>query len=186
MSAPSTAPPGSPPRKKRHGCLIGCLIVILVPLLLCGGVSAYTALRPSPADELLSGPPDPDVAAAIVADMQARGIPTDSLTVYVYPMTDGSGAIAYAKVDLSKASAETGKPMPDYFVALGASQAARNAGVVQAALEIVDESGAMLVLSTTDAASCAAYADGLLDYDEFLGTLSGRVGTGVVTTWVAE
>ena len=180
------APAAPPPKRKRHGCLIGCLIVILVPLLLCGGVSAYVALRPSPADDLLGGPSDEQAAAALTSELAARGIPTESATVYVYPMSGGGGSIAYARVDLALASGDTGQPMPEYFAALGGSEAARQAGVERVALEIVDDSGQMLALTTTDAASCAAYADGSLDYDGFLATMDGRIGPGMVSMWLGE
>ena len=53
-------------------------------------------------------------------------------------------------------------------------------------LEIVDDSGQVLAVTTTDAGSCAAYADGSLDYEGFLATMDGRVGPGMVTMWLGE
>lgn len=186
-AAPIAGPlPVSAPKRKRHGCLIGCLVVVLVPLLSCGGVATYLAIRPSAAEDLLSAPPDEQAASTLTSALAERSIPTESAEVWVFPMADGSGSVAYCTVDLAVSSGETGQPMPEYFTALGASDAAREAGVTRVVLEIVDDSGQMLALTTTDAASCVAYAEGSLDYDGFLATMDGRVGPGMVTMWLGE
>lgn len=173
-------------RRKRHGCLIGCLVVLLVPLLACGGLATYLTLRPSAAEDVLSAPPDEEAAVTLTGALAERGIPTESAEVWVFPMADGGGSVAYCTVDLALASGDTGQPMPEYFIALGASDAAREAGVTRVVLEIVDDSGQVLAVTTTDAASCAAYADGSLDYEGFLATMDGRVGPGMVTMWLGE
>ena len=186
-SAPAYAPvPAPAPRRKRHGCLIGCLVAILVPLLACGGIATYLTVRPSEAEEVLGAPPDEEAADALTAALAERGIPTDSVEVWVFSASDGSGSYAYALIDLGLASGDTGQPMPEYFAALGASAAAREAGVTRVVLEIVDDSGQTIAVTTTDAASCAAYADGSLDYDGFLATLEGRAGQGMVSMWLGE
>lgn len=189
--APASAPvgaqaPAPSPRKKGRGCFAtGCLLVLA---LLLFGVAAAAAiyfrvpqqigLLPS-ADRLLEGTPDRAASAEIAGDMQAAGVDTTGLTLYVLPVKDASGTLAYAILDVSEGfqfpSGGESNPLFRVMTALVESPAIDRANVTQIAVEYRDGSGHRLGTFTAKTAVVRQLANGQLDDQAFSEQLAGDV-----------
>lgn len=107
---PVAKQPTPKPAKKRPGILrLGCTGVLgLLVLVIALGVSAYFGLPrrlglvSTPAERLLSGPPDRQTAASLVEDMKRSGVATTGMELYVLPITGTQESIAYAMLDASQ------------------------------------------------------------------------------------
>jgi hypothetical protein len=177
--------------KKGHGCFFkGCLTTLLVLVLLVAGVGALLArlpqqlgLWPSGAS-LLSGTPDRAGAAAILTEMEAEGIDTTGVTLYVMPVEGKDGTLAYAILDTSTgfrfptATTSGRNPIPDMFVRLTGGQAAEAAGVAQVAIEYRNTAGQTLGVLTASKSSIHDFASGAIDETAFGNAMHGTFNPG--------
>ena len=181
--------PDAPPKRGR-GCLFrGCLITLSFVVGLVVATTALVLRIPQQvgllptAETLLADTPDREGAAALLASMQATGIDTTGMSLYLLPMRDGTGAIAYAVLDTSagfKFPAASDRPgLVEIFVRL-ADGRARELGVTQVAVDYRDGSGSSLGLLTAPVASIARVASGQDDLKTFSRSLDGRVDVGAV------
>ena len=186
---PPAAPPAAPPPRGR-GCLFrGCLItlsfvlgVVIAGTALVLRIPQQIGLIPT-AETLLADTPDREGAAELMASMQASGIDTTGMSLYLLPMRDGSGAIAYAVLDTAAGfqfPTSANRPgLIEMFVRL-ADGRAREMGVTRVAVDYRDGTGASLGLLTASASSIARLASGQDDLDTFSRSLDGRVDVGAV------
>ena len=185
-SAPPPAPPPPPPKKKRGCCFSGCLVIVLVLLVSGLGAGALLARLPAQlglwpsADSRLAGTPDRAGAAAILAELQAEGIDTTGLTLYVLPVTGQSGSLAYAILDTSAgfhfptATDSARNPIPDMFTRLTGGPAATAAKVAQVAIEYRNPTGQSLGVLTASTASIHDFAAGTINQAAFSAALHGN------------
>ena len=176
--------PGAPPRRGR-GCLFrGCLItlsfvvgIVIATTALLLHIPQQVGLLPT-AETLLADTPDREGAQALMVSMAASGIDTTGMSLYLLPMRDGSGVIAYAVLDTSagfRFPDATDRPgIVEMFVRLAEGRA-RELGVTRVAVDYRNGTGASLGVLTASASSIARLASGQDDLKTFSGSLDGRV-----------
>jgi len=90
------------------GCQIAAVLMLLVVLAAAwvfavqAGVLERLGLRESSAEELLSGAPDRQAAAAVVEELHQAEINTRGMSIQVFPMKGTNGKLAVAVVDRSQ------------------------------------------------------------------------------------
>jgi hypothetical protein len=178
--------PGAP--RQGRGCVFrGCLVTLsfVVGIGIAGAalvlrVPQQLGLIPT-AETLLADTPDREAAAELMASMQASGVDTTGMSLHVLPMRDGSGAIAYAVLDVSAGfqfPAASDRPgLIEMFVRLSDDQA-RAHGVTRVAIDYRDAAGTNLGLLTAPVDAIARVASGQDDLDTFSRSIDGRVDVG--------
>ncbi len=118
--------------------------------------------------------------------MQASGLDTTGVDVVVMPIGDTGGKLAYASVDMTLDRPTTEDPVNDYLVGLATGDAAEEYGVSRAAIDMVGPDGAPSISVTADAESIAAFANGTMSRDEFLGEVDGKLSPVEAATAVLQ
>lgn len=187
QGAPAATPgPAAARRPRRRGCLAqGCLtvlgllaIIVLVVGALLLRVPQQLGIWPSGA-RLLEGTPDREGAAAIVGELEAAGVDTTGLSVYVMPVEGQDGTLAYTVLDASAGfvfpTGGEASPLIDMFRQITNGPAATNAGVRQVALEYRDLEGRRLGVLTASTDAIHQFASGLIEEAAFGAELHGDV-----------
>lgn len=175
-------------QKRGRGCLgWGCLIILsfLAIILVVGGVYAglyfqvpeRLGLVQSPAERLLSGPPNREAATAIKADVAKQGINTTGMDLYVLPIAGTDGSLVVATLDASKGfqfkSANGSEPILDYMTRLTTSGPAKTAKVQRVVIDYRDKTGSTLMTMTAPTEAISGYAQGTLTRKEFMKQIDG-------------
>lgn len=189
-TAASEGPVTTAPPRRGRGCLFrGCLITLsfIVGLVVASAalilrVPQQVGLIPT-AETLLADTPDREGAKELTASIQASGIDTTGMSLYLLPMRDSDAAIAYAVLDTSagfRFPTSADRPgLIEMFVRLSNSRA-RELGVTRVAVDYRDGTGKSLGLLTASVSAIARVASGQDDLDTFSRSLDGRVDVGAV------
>jgi hypothetical protein len=167
----------------------GCLITLsfVIGIVIASGalilrIPQQVGLIPT-AETLLADTPDREGATELTASMAASGIDTTGMSLYLMPMRDGDGVIAYAVLDTSAGfhfPATTDRPgLIEMFVRLSDGRA-RELGVTRVAVDYRGAGGASLGVLTAPSTSIARLASGQDDLKTFSRSLDGRVDIGAV------
>ena len=176
--------------KRSRSCLgCGCQVVGILALLVFlavvwviavqAGMLERLGLRKSPTDELLSGAPDRQAAAAVVEELHQAEINTRGMSIQVFPITGTDGKLAVAVVDRSQGfvlgqSGDAGaalERLQDMF----AGDTLAELGITRVAIESRDEKGRFVAAVTVKSDDLKAAANGEMDPENFVKAVDGRI-----------
>jgi hypothetical protein len=182
----SSKPERKIPEKKKRGCLRSCLLAFVILLLAAGGVIAGALGLPrkwglvKSSTERIFDVDNTDRYAAsdIEAELEASGVATAGMDVYVLPRRDGQGAAAYVTLDASDGfsfSPKAGEedPLLGTFAAFSRAAAAKGGAVSYAAFEYKDPKGRTLVTIGASIKDGIDYADGKISREQFAERIGG-------------
>jgi len=143
------------------------------------GMLERLGLRKSPTDELLSGAPDRQAAAAVVEELHQAEINTRGMSIQVFPITGTDGKLAVAVVDRSQGfvlgqSGDAGaalERLQDMF----AGDTLAELGITRVAIESRDEKGRFVAAVTVKSDDLKAAANGEMDPENFVKAVDGRI-----------
>ena len=188
-------------QQRRNGCWgCGCLGVIgaiVAVLLAVGGVVAWNSnlperlgVRQSPAQRLLSGPPDRQAAQEIVDDLAAAGLDTRGMWVYVLPIEGKPYRAAYAVLDASQGfrfeRGGGGDAVPDHLVQLASGESIDALNVGRIGIDYRDEEGNPVIALTAPTAVIQAYGRGEIPPEALMASLEGKLDLQALTGRVGE
>jgi hypothetical protein len=176
-------------RKKRGCWRCGCLLIEipLLILLLLAGYAAFVyfkvperlGLKKPPAEHLLSGTPDRMAAQEIKDGLQAAGIGTAGLDLYVIPVEGKDYNLVVAVVNEAEGFKFTGLGGQDVVVEflknLTVGEAAQKHNIGRAALHYVNSEGVTKVSMTAPTQALRDYAAGKITRDALLEAIEGKV-----------
>ena len=176
-------------RKKRGCWRCGCL-VIEIPLLILLLVAGYAAfvyfkvperlgLKKPPAEHLLSGTPDRVAAQEIKDGLQAAGIGTDGLDLYVIPVEGKDYNLAVAVLNQADGFKFTGLGGQDVVVeflkSLTVGETAQKHNIGRVAIHYVNNEGVTKVSMTAPTQALRDYAAGKITRAALLEEIEGKV-----------
>lgn len=185
MADPSTATA----KKKKRGCR-GCLkwlLIIFGVLLLIGAILAALFYRvpdrlgiiPSAAEKRLTGVPDREASASMLAEAQAAGMNAQGVSLYVLPMKEGDESIAFALLNSTEGFAfpRGGQrdPMIQTLIQLGTTATARQAGVSVVGFEFLDDQGRSYMTIAARTEDIQAVANGRMTDHQFMQVSYGDI-----------
>ncbi len=188
-------------QRKRNGCLwCGCLSAagaVLVVLLAVGGVIAWNSnlperlgVRRSPAQRLLSGPPDRQAAQQIVDDLAAAGVDTRGMWIYVLPVEGKPYRVAYAVLDAGEGfrfgRGGEGDAVLDYLVELASGESIDALNIGRVGIDYRDEEGNPVIALTAPTAAIQAYARGEIPPEALMASLEGKLELDTFTGGMGE
>jgi len=188
-------------QRKRNGCWgCGCLGVIgamVVVLLAVGGVIAWNSnlpeqlgVRESPAQRLLSGPPDRQAAQQIIDDLAASGVDTRGMWVYVLPVENKPYRVAYAVLDASEGfrfeRGGGGDAVLDHLVQLASGESIDALNVGRIGIDYRDEEGNPVIALTAPTAVIQAYGRGEIPPEALMASLEGKLDLQALAGRVGE
>lgn len=184
------------PRRRRGCCGTGCTLVLILLLLLVGGGAALYfqvpqklgLIKPA-AERLLAPDPDREAAATLLAELQAGGLNTTGMELYVMPYRDGSGSVAYAVLDGSAGfhlPTSSSDPVLEMFKRLASGEAAQRYGLERVAIEYRGSDGEKVMTMTATTAAIQAFANGKLTRQEMLKAIDGNVNPAAIAAEVAQ
>jgi hypothetical protein len=157
--------------------LAGILVLLLVwaalvPLRLL----ERAGLRQPASERLLGGAPDEAAAEMLMGDLEAAGVETRGIDIYVLPITDSDARVVIAVLDASLGFGLSGLGDDDvvlgHLKALGTGASVRDLDIEHAAILYRDERGEHLLTLTASTEDIRAYADDEINEDEFVEALS--------------
>jgi hypothetical protein len=189
---------GEQPR--RRGCWwCGCLSAgaILAVLLVVSGAIAWNSnlperlgVRQSPAQRLLSGPPDREAAQQIVDDMAAAGMDTRGMWVYVLPVEGQTYRVAYAVLDAGEGfhfgRGREGDAVLDYLVQLASGESVDALNIGRVGIDYRDEEGNPVIALTAPTAVIQAYARSEIPQEALMASLEGKLELDALTGGIGE
>ena len=162
-----------PPKKK--GFPFGKIILLILVLFVLVAVLQYfripqkIGLIKSPADNLFTMTPDSEKAAVIMDNLQAAGLNTSGVEVYVLPVAGTDHNLAMIVLDASKGftfgSYSGGDPVKDFLAVISQAQ---GDGINRAAITYYDEEGRQLVAATVPMDAINAYSQGNLTDNQLM------------------
>ncbi|OGN98980.1 MAG: hypothetical protein A2Y89_00100 [Chloroflexi bacterium RBG_13_51_18] len=162
-----------PPKKK--GFPFGKIILLILVLFVLAAVLQYfripqkIGLIKSPADNLFTMTPDSEKAAVIMDNLQAAGLNTSGVEVYVLPVAGTDHNLAMIVLDASKGftfgSYSGGDPVKDFLAVISQAQ---GDGINRAAITYYDEEGRQLVAATVPMDAINAYSQGNLTDNQLM------------------
>ncbi len=173
--------------KKKHGCLrvfvwiIGIIIVIVAILaIMIFDVPTRLGLIKSPSEKLLSGTPDREAASDMLTQLEAAGMDTTGMEIFIIPVAESDGHyIAYAVMDASEGfvfGSLTGEdPITMGLVNLATSGVAQEMDITQFGMEYRDQEGTTLMAIGASADTVTAFAAGTISREEFMTSIEGDV-----------
>jgi hypothetical protein len=173
--------------KRRGFCGWGCIVLgsLLVVLLVFAGyvvfvrtdVPARLGLREPPVERLLSGEPDRQAAQMIMEELQAGGLDTQGMYLYVLPIEGQSYSLAYAVLDAAGGfhfdSADGSDGVTDLLTRMAASDTAGAYGVGRVAMEYRNTAGTRILTLTAPTDIIRNFANGTISRDAFMQALEG-------------
>jgi hypothetical protein len=136
-------------------------------------------VRQSPAERLLSGPPDRYAAQQIVDELAAAGVDTRGMWVYVLPVEGQPYRAAYAILDASEGYQFTRSGgedvVVDQLIRLATGDAAQAQQIGRVGIDYLDEEGNKVISLTAPTETIRAYANGELGRDAFMESLEGQI-----------
>jgi hypothetical protein len=188
---PSTAPPSysapsaTPPPRRGCNCLgTGCLAIVVVFIALCGIGSAFYFHVPqqfglfgTTPERVLSTVPDRGASAELKAELVRAGIDTRGMDIYILPLKNKPGSVAYVVLDSSAGfhfASNSRDPIFDYFKQLASGQTAKKYGLDRVAIEYKSPTGATLLNLTAPTAAITAFANGSQSRSDFLKKVDGQ------------
>jgi hypothetical protein len=137
------------------------LLIIVVAAALFFRMPQKIGLYKSPAEQLFTVTPDREKAAVVMADLQAAGLNTQGVEVYVLPVSGTDDNVAMVVLDASKgfnfASSGSADPVTDF---LTVASNAQKQGINRAAVVYYDANGKPLVTATLPTDAAVAYSQG--------------------------
>jgi hypothetical protein len=188
-------------QRRRNGCLwCGCLSAvgaIVVVLLAVGGVIAWYSnlperlgVRTSPAQRLLSGPPDRQAAQQIMDDLADAGMDTRGTWVYVLPVEGKPYRVAYAVLDAAEGfrfgHGGEGDVVLDYLVQLAGGESIDALDIGRVGIDYRDEEGNPVIALTAPTAVIQAYARGEIPPEALMASLEGKLDPEALTGRIGE
>lgn len=179
---PAPQPAYAEPRRRKRG---GCCLVILIVLLVVAAAGVWISplpqrwgLRKSPAERLL-GPPDRRGADAILLGMEAGGLPTEGVYLYVLPLKDESANTLYAVLDSCDGFRFQGggshDEIVDYLITLAESPAVAGQNVGRISVDYRDANGESTLALTAPTEAILGFARGEMSSEEFMQVLDGQM-----------
>ena len=176
--------------KRSRSCLgCGCQVVGIFALLVFlavvwviavqAGVLERLGLRKSPTDELLSGAPDRQAAAAVVQELHQAEINTRGMSIQVLPIKGTDGKLAVAVIDRSQGfvlgqSGDPGAAL-EHLQDMFAGDTLDRLGITRVAIETRDEKGRFVAAVTVDSKDLKAAANGEMDPEDFVKAVDARI-----------
>jgi hypothetical protein len=158
-----------PPKKKKRWYSPGKIILYLFVLIIVVGAGLYfrvpqkIGLVKGPAEQLFTITPDREKAAVVMADLQAAGLNTQGVEVYVLPVSGTDDNVAMVVLDASKGfnfnSSGSADPVKDFLTVAAKAQ---QQGINRAAVAYYDEKGKPLATATLPTDAVLAYSQGKL------------------------
>jgi hypothetical protein len=140
-------------------------------------VPARLGLREPAVERLLSAEPDRQAAQMIVAELEAGGLTTQGMYLYVLPIEGQSYSLAYAVLDAADGfrfdSASGGDGVTDLLTRLAASDTAGAYGVGRVAIEYRNTAGTRILTLTAPTNVIRDFANGAISRDAFMQALEG-------------
>jgi len=171
--------------RRRSGCRgCGCFFLLLVLLVAIWAaliplrLLERVGLRDSAAGRMLSNPPDEEAAAELLAGMQAAGLATKGVRLYVMPLAGSEEVAAIAVLDAVQGF---GADVPDqdailrYLKELATGEAIDRLGITRVAVTYQDEEGRALLTLTGATNDIQDFASGRIGQDEFLKLLHANI-----------
>lgn len=188
-------------QRKRNGCLrCGCLSAIgatVLVLLVVGGVIAWNSnlperlgVRESPAQRLLSGPPDRQAAQQIMDDLAAAGVDTRGMWIYVLPVENKPYRVAYAVLDAAEGfhfeRGGGGDAVLDHLVQLASGGSIDALNIGRIGIDYRDEEGNPVIALTAPTAVIQAYGRGEIPPEALMSSLEGKLDLQTLTGELGE
>jgi hypothetical protein len=176
--------------RKKQGCWrCGCLVIgipLLILLLLAGYAAAVyfkvperLGLKQPPAEHLLSSTPDRVAAAEIMDELQAAGVRTEGLSLYVLPVEGRDYNLVVAVLDESQGFKFEGlggeDVMVEFFKSLALGDASQKHNVGRVAIHYVNNEGVTKVSMTAPTQAIRDYAAGRITRAALLQAIEGKV-----------
>jgi hypothetical protein len=130
---------------------------------------------------MLAGPPDESAAAELLAQVQAAGLSTKGVRMYVIPLTGSEETAAIAVLDAAQGF---GADVPDqdlilrYLDKLATGGTIGRLGIARVAVTYQDEQGTALLTLTGATKDIQDFANGRISQDEFLKLLHANLDPG--------
>lgn len=165
----------------KKGCLITFLVLVAIVGIACifvFDVPGRLGLVQSPAERLLDLTPDREAAANIMEDLEAAGLDTRGVQVYVFPVKEEEGSVALVVLNASQGFDFSGAEddlVTSYLAELATGGAAEQCGVEQVAIDYRNESGESLFTFTAPAEAIAAYKAGTISQEQFLSQVDADI-----------
>jgi hypothetical protein len=141
-------------------------------------VPARLGLREPAVERLLSGEPDRQAAQMFIEELQATGLDTQGMYLYVLPIEGQSYSLAYAVLDASAGfhfnSTAEGDGVTDLLTRMAASDTAGAYGVGRVAIEYRNMAGTRILTLTAPADVIRDFANGTISQDAFMQALEGE------------
>lgn len=179
-----------PPKKKKRWYSPGKIILYLIVLIILVLAAMYfrvpqkIGLIKNHAEQLFTMTPDRDKAAAVMADLQAAGLNTQGVEVYVLPVKGTNDNVAMVVLDASKGFNFTGSgsadPVKDFLLVASKAQ---QQGINRAAVAYYDEKGKPLATATLPTDAAAAYSQGKMTDRQLMEKVD--VGTGDIWGFIS-
>ena len=178
------------PEKRSRSCLgCGCQVLGILALLVFlavvwivavqAGVLERLGLRESPADELLSGAPDRQAAAAVLEGLHQAEINTRGMSIQVLSMKGTSDKLAIAVIDRSQGfvlgqSGDAGAAL-ERLQDMIAGDTLDELGITRVAIESRDQKGRFVAAVTVKREDLKAMANGEMDPEDFVKAVDARI-----------
>ncbi|NOS67259.1 MAG: hypothetical protein HOO67_02745 [Candidatus Peribacteraceae bacterium] len=179
---------GKKSRKKGgcRGCLKFGLWCVLIVFLLSGIAAALVfrvpqrlGILPSATKRVFTQTPDRAGAKKVLAEARAAGLNTQGISLYVFPVGDGTKSIALATIDERKGFSfgQTAglDPMAHVMTKLMAGPTVTEIGVERVGVHYIGENGAQFGSFTASADSIRAVAAGRMTKEQFISAVDGDV-----------
>jgi hypothetical protein len=157
--------------------LLGLLAVIVVAGVIFFNVPQRIGLAQSPAEKLLEQRLDHRAAGEMAQALQAAGVNTRGIEIYVIPYKDSDESLAVAVLDASLGfdiqSFSQEDNVTQYLTAL--AEAGDKYGVKRVAVDYKNENGDSLLTMTAPADTVIGYSEGKVSQQQFLDDLEGKV-----------
>jgi hypothetical protein len=180
----------------RCGCL-GAISATVLLLLAVGGAIAWNSnlperlgVRESPAQRLLSGPPDRQAAQQIMDDLAAAGVDARGMWVYVLPVQDKPYRVAYAVLDAGEGfqfeRGGGGDAVLDHLVQLASGDSIDALNIERIGIDYRDEEGKPVIALTAPTAVIQAYGRGEIPPEALMSALEGKLDLQTLTGELGE
>jgi len=175
----------------RYGCwalglaTLGFVLIVGLLAAIYFKVPERIGLTKPATERLLSGEPDRQAAAMIMDDLQAAGMDTQGMWLYVIPIEGTGYQLAYMHLDASSGfnfvTGGDSDAITDTFIRLATSGAAQEYNIGRISLDYRDEAGEQLVGLTAPTQSIEQFANGSISRQEFMQDLEGKMDLGQLT-----
>jgi len=183
---------------RRRGCFgCGCWAMIVVLLLLVGVVAAFyyrvpqrLGLRKAQAQQVFSGTPDREAAAAILEELRKGGLNLQGIALYVLPLEGEEGSVGIAVLDSSRGFdfMRVGERdlVVDRLKKLVTGKTLEEHDVERLAADYRGQDGKSVVILTAPTEDIKRYAEGKISDEELVHAVKGRVDVAALSKEVLK